>query len=79
MKKYKFKLITPDDIPAMSHLLMERQNLESKVYSFLKNSCLNIKYNTDMVEELFMNSKIKEIGAFFNEELVRLPNRGDKD
>lgn len=70
MKKYKFKLITPDDIPAMGHLLIERQNLESKVYPFLKNSCLNIKYITDMFEELFMKSKVKGIGAFFNEELV---------
>lgn len=70
MNKYKFKSITADDIPAMADLLIERQNLESKVYPFLKNNCLNTKYITDMFEELFVNSKVIGIGAFSNEELV---------
>ena len=70
MNKYKFKSITADDIPAMADLLIERQNLESKVYPFLKNSCLNTKYITDMFEELFVNSKVIGIGAFSNKELV---------
>lgn len=70
MNKCKFKLITADDIPAMAELLIERQNLESKVYPFLKNSCLNIKHITNMFEELFVNSKVIGIGAFSNEELV---------
>lgn len=70
MNKCKFKSITADDIPAMTDLLMERQNLESKVYPFLKNRCLNTEYITDMFEELFVNSKVIGIGAFSNEELV---------
>ncbi|WP_346962296.1 GNAT family N-acetyltransferase [Clostridium sp.] len=70
MNKCEFKSITVDDIPAMADLLIERQNLESKVYPFLKNSCLNTKYITDMFEELFVNSKVIGIGAFSNEELV---------
>ncbi|EQB86172.1 GNAT superfamily N-acetyltransferase [Clostridium punense] len=70
MNKCKFKSITVDDIPAMADLLIERQNFESKLYSFLKNSCLNIKYITDMFEDLFVNSKVIGIGAFSNGELV---------
>lgn len=70
MNKCKFKSITAEDIPAMAELLIERQNLESKAYPFLKNSCLNIKYITDMFEELFVNSKVIGIGAFSNDELV---------
>lgn len=70
MNKCKFKSITTDHIPAMTNLLIERQSLESKVYPFLKNSCLNVKYVTEMFEELFDDSKIVGIGAFANEELV---------
>lgn len=70
MNKCKFKSITADDIPAMAELLFERQNIESKVYQFLKNSCLNTKYIADMFEELFVNSKVIGIGAFSDEELV---------
>lgn len=70
MNKCKFKAITVEDIPAMADLLMERQNLESKVYPFLKNRCLNTKHITDMFEKLFAKSKVIGIGAFSNEELV---------
>lgn len=70
MNKCNFKSITVDDIPAMADLLLERQNLESEIYPFLKNSCLNIKYITDMFEDLFLNSKVIGIGAFYNGELV---------
>lgn len=70
MIKYEFRSITIDDIPAMTDLLICRQNLESKVFPFLKNSCLNVKYITDKLEELFVNSKVIGIGAFANGELV---------
>jgi ribosomal protein S18 acetylase RimI-like enzyme len=70
MKKYEFRSITFDDIPAMADLLIHRQNLESKVFPFLKNSCLNTKYITDMLEKLFVNSKGIGVGAFINDELV---------
>lgn len=70
MTKYEFRPITIRDIPAMADLLICRQNLESKVFPFLKNSCLNVKYITDKLEELFVNSKVIGIGAFANNELV---------
>lgn len=60
MNKYKLKSITADGIPAMVDLLIERQNHESKVYPFLKNTCLNAKYITDILEELLANSKVIE-------------------
>lgn len=70
MSKCNFKSITANDIPAMADLLIERQNLESKVYPFLKNSCLNRTYITGIFEDLFLNSKVVGIGAFSNEELL---------
>lgn len=70
MTKYEFRPITIGDIPAMTDLLICRQDLESKVFPFLKNSCLNVKYITDKLEELFVNSKVIGIGAFANNELV---------
>jgi GNAT superfamily N-acetyltransferase len=70
MNNYEFKTITINDIPGMTDLLIGRQNLESKVFPFLKNSCLNVKYITDKLEKLFVNSKVIGIGAFLNDELV---------
>jgi L-amino acid N-acyltransferase YncA len=70
MIKCEFRPITIDDIPSMADLLICRQNLESKVFPFLKNSCLNVKYITDMFEKQFANSKAIGIGAFANDELV---------
>lgn len=54
----------------MTDLLICRQNLESHVFTFLQNSCLNNKYITDMFEKLFANSKVIGVGAFANDELV---------
>lgn len=70
MCEYEFRLITIDDIPGMVALLIDRQNLESKVFPLLRNSCLNTKYITDSLEELFTNSKVIGIGAFDNGKLV---------
>jgi len=70
MNKCEFRTITIDDIPAMSDLLICRQNFESKAFPSLKNSCLNAKYITDLLEDLFVNSKVIGIGAFDNDELV---------
>ncbi len=70
MGKCEFRLITIADVSAMADLLIYRQNFESKVFPFLKNSCLNVKYITDMFEQLFVNSKAIGIGAFVNDELV---------
>ena len=70
MKKYEFRSININDIPVMTDLLIGRQNLESKVVPFLKNSCLNVKYITDKLENFFVNSKVIGIGAFANDELI---------
>jgi hypothetical protein len=70
MNNYEFKSITINDIPVMTDLLIGRQNLESKVFPFLKNSCLNVKYITERLEELFNDSKVIGMGAFINDELV---------
>ena len=70
MNNFEFRSIAINDIPVMTDLLIGRQNLESKVFPFLKNSCLHVKYITDTLEKLFVNSKIIGIGAFINDELV---------
>lgn len=70
MRKYEFRSITTDDVPTMTELLIHRQSLEGKVFPFLKNSCLNVKYITDMFGEMFVNSKAIGIGAYVNDELV---------
>lgn len=70
MNNCEFRSITINDIPVMTELLIGRQNLESKVFPFLKNSCLNVKYITDNLEELIVNRKVIGIGAFVNDELV---------
>ncbi|WFA09276.1 hypothetical protein [Tissierella sp. Yu-01] len=70
MKICEFRPIGIGDIPAMVDLLVCRQNLESKVFPFLKNSCLNTKHITDLLEKLFVNSKAIGIGAFANDQLV---------
>lgn len=70
MKKYEFRSITIDDIPAMTDLLTCRQNLESQAFPFLKNSSLNAKYIKDMFETLLINSKAIGIGAFTDDELI---------
>ncbi len=70
MKICEFRPIDIGDVPAMVDLLICRQNLESKIFPFLKNSCLNTKHITDLLEKLFINSKVIGIGAFVNDELV---------
>lgn len=70
MKIYEFRPIDIGDVPAMVALLICRQNLESKLFPFLKNSCLNTKNITDLLKKLFINSKVIGIGAFVDDELV---------
>lgn len=70
MNIYGFKSICPEDIPAMADLLIHRQTFEGEVFPFLKNSCLDVKYATDILEKLFVNHKVSGIGAFTNNELV---------
>ncbi|MBM7614454.1 GNAT family N-acetyltransferase [Alkaliphilus hydrothermalis] len=67
---YEFRLINIDDIPVMTDLLIDRQNLEAEVFPFLKNSCLNMEYITYRLEKMFANNKIIGVGAFVNDELV---------
>ena len=66
---YEFKVVTNKDIPAMTDLLIDRQNLESEVFPFQKNSCLNETFITDKLEKLFAE-KVIGMGAFVNNDLV---------
>ncbi|WP_042474757.1 GNAT family N-acetyltransferase [Bacillus ndiopicus] len=66
----EFKQMTIEDIPAMAKLLIERQNLESRVFPFLKNSNLHVNYITDLLAGWFTNKQMIGIGAFINSELV---------
>jgi hypothetical protein len=82
MNNYEFRSITINDIPGMADLQIARQNLESRVFPFLKNSCLNVKYIRDRLGELFDESKVIGIGAFVKDELagyimgdIRINNR----
>lgn len=70
MKKCEFRSIAIKDIPTMNELLISRQNFECQPFPFLKNSCLNAKFITDILVELFVVSKGIGIGAFVNDELV---------
>lgn len=70
MGTWEFRAITVDDIPAIASLLIDRQNTEIRVYPSLKNICLNTRYITDTIVELFHNSKVIGMGAFSHEELV---------
>jgi ribosomal protein S18 acetylase RimI-like enzyme len=70
MSKYEFRSITFDDIPAMADLLMNRQDLEIKVFPLLRNNCLNTKFIIDSLEKLFADSKVIGIGAFDNGKLA---------
>lgn len=70
MSKCEFKSITINDVPAMVNLLIYRQNLESDAFPYLKNSCLNKKYITDLFNKSFEDKKIIGIGAFDNDGLI---------
>lgn len=70
MEICEFKPISIDDIPAMTELLIHRQNFEGEVIPLLKNSCLNAEYIIDILEKLFVNNNVMGIGAFSNNELV---------
>ncbi|WP_342472206.1 GNAT family N-acetyltransferase [Metasolibacillus sp. FSL H7-0170] len=66
----EFKQITAKDIPTMSKLLIERQNVESEIFPFLKNSCLDMQYIVNLLGKWFTHHKMRGYGAFTNNELV---------
>lgn len=70
MKNCEFRSINNNDIPAMTNLLIDRQNLESNTFPFLKNSCLNMNCITETLEKLFTDSKVIGVGAVIDDELV---------
>ncbi len=70
MKICEYRPIGIEDVTAMAELLISRQNLESEVFPFLKNSYLNTKNIADFFKKMFINSKVIGIGAFDNDELV---------
>jgi ribosomal protein S18 acetylase RimI-like enzyme len=66
---YEFRLINISDIMQMSDLLISRQNIESEEFPFLMNKCLNAKYISERLHNLF-NNHIIGMGAFLNNELA---------
>lgn len=70
MNKFEFRSIGINDIPAMTDLLIGRQNIESKVFPFLKNKCLNERFIKNSFEKIFKNRRIIGIGAFRNNEMA---------
>ena len=66
----KYKAINFNDIPAMSDLLIQRQSIESKTFSFLENSCLNKIHIRNTLYNLLADNKAIGIGAFVNDELT---------
>lgn len=66
----EFKPINIDDVHEMADLLIHRQRNEGEVFPFLKNSCLNSNYITDILRKLFVNNNIIGLGAFTNNKLV---------
>ena len=70
MIRFEFRTITRADIPQMADLLISRQILESDIFPFLQNCCLNIKHGNDVLEKLFVNSTVIGEGAFVEDELV---------
>lgn len=83
MKDCEYRSVAIDDTPGMAELLMARQNLESQVFPFLRNSCLNVKYITDKLQRSLAGSKVIGVGVFVNGELagylmgeIGISNRG---
>ncbi len=70
MNNYEIRTITPHDVSGMAELLMKRQELEAKEFPFLKNSCLQVEYVTDKLQQLLVKSKAIGMGAFSGGELV---------
>src|SRR6056297_1102374 len=70
MCNIEYRLITTNDIPLMTDLLLERQKFECEVFSFLNNSCLNKEYIAKRLEDLFVKSKAIGVGAYINDEMV---------
>ncbi|KGR76167.1 GNAT family N-acetyltransferase [Ureibacillus sinduriensis] len=70
MRRFDFKPVGMEDIPAMADLLVHRQTIEGEVFPFLNNSCLHLEYITELLGKLFVNKKVIGMGAFINNELV---------
>jgi len=70
MIKFIYRAISIDDIPAMAELLLSRQSLESGIFPFLQNFCLNTKCIMNVLEKLFKSGTVIGTGAFAENELV---------
>lgn len=66
----EFKHISRKDLPQMTKLLMERQNIEKNFVASLSNSCLNKDYISKTLEKLLDTNKVVGVGAFVDDELL---------
>ena len=70
MKNFEFRTITPQHIPSMSSLLLERQEQEAGKFPFLKNGYLGLEQITDKLQKLLATGQAIGVGAFAHGELV---------
>ena len=70
MKDYQFRAITGQDIPSMTGLLMARQERESQLFPFLKNSFLQTGRTREQLQSLLASGNALGMGVFFHGQLV---------
>lgn len=70
MNTLEFRPVSIKDVSEMSLLLMGRQIIESDVFPFLRNSCLNRSYVSKRLKEIFNENHVIGIGAFSEDQLV---------
>ena len=70
MKDYQFRAITGQDIPSMTRLLMARQERESQLFPFLKNSFLQTGRIAEQLQSLLASGNALGMGVFFHGQLV---------
>lgn len=70
MLNYDFKIMDRKDIHAMVMVLLHRQTLESKKFSFLNNSSLREVFLHDKLKNYFEDGMIIGMGAYVEDELV---------
>ena len=66
MKDYQFRAITGQDIPSMTRLLMARQERESQLFPFLKNSFLQTGRTREQLQNLLASGNALGMGVFFH-------------
>lgn len=70
MEDYLFRTITDQDISSMVDLLMRRQEHESQLFPFLKNSFLQMERIGGRLREMLASGSALGVGAIQNGQLV---------